>query len=225
MLIWTRQRLPIGIQSIFAILSASGIFFCPDTPRWYYARGRRAEGDQTLARLHGIYDHQHQEYDEYPAIRQIRDEIFHSIQIEAEEENRLSLISLIWDNTPLRVGRRVRISFMILSIQQMMGIDILVYYMTLIFAEVGISAFLSSLLAAVSLTVQFGGALVCVPTIEKIGRRYIMLWTAAGQACCMLIFVVMNGIQKKSLGTQWTAVGVMFIYLFMYGWGWVACPW
>lgn len=41
--------------------------------------------------------------------------------MEAEDENKLSLISLVWDNTELRVGRRIRISFLLLSIQQMMG--------------------------------------------------------------------------------------------------------
>lgn len=206
-------------------MSGSGIACCPDTPRWYYARGRVIEGDTTMARLHGVYEHQRQDYDDHPAIQAMKSEIFQSIQVEAEQENRLSLISLVWDNTPLRVGRRVRISFMILSIQQMMGIDILVYYMTLIFTQVGISTFLSSLLAAVALTVQFGGAITCVPTIERLGRRSIMLWTAVGQTFCMLIFVIMNGLKHKSLATQWTAVGIMFVYLFMYGWGWVACPW
>jgi uncharacterized membrane protein len=221
----TWQRFPIAIQSIFALVSASGILFCPDTPRWYYARDRLVEGDRTLARLHGVYEHQRQEYDDDPAIHAMKIEIFQSIQVEAEQENRLSWTSLVWDNTPLRVGRRVRISFMILSIQPMMGIDILVYYMTLIFTEVGISSFLSSLIAAVACTVQFGGALTCIPTIERLGRRSIMLWTATGQTFCMLIFVIMNGLKHRSLGTQWTAVAVMFVYLFLYGWGWVACPW
>jgi hypothetical protein len=41
--------------------------------------------------------------------------------MEAEDENKLSLLSLVWDNTELQVGRRIRISFLILSIQQMMG--------------------------------------------------------------------------------------------------------
>jgi hypothetical protein len=50
-----------------------------------------------------------------------RKEILTSIQMEAENENKLSLVSLVWDNTELRVGRRIRISFLILSIQQMMG--------------------------------------------------------------------------------------------------------
>lgn len=96
-------------------------------------------------------------------------DILRSIQMEAEDENKLSLLSLVWDNTELRVGRRIRISFLILSIQQMMGnqafgnpilvestlanedigINMLVYFSTRIFANIGLTSFMSQLLAAV----------------------------------------------------------------------------
>ncbi|CAK7237395.1 hypothetical protein SCUCBS95973_009944 [Sporothrix curviconia] len=219
-------RFPIGLQSLFAMIPAIGMFFCPDTPRWYYAKGREVEGDMTLARLHGVYNPAtplSEAHDQ--AIQLVKAEIMQSIQLEAEQENRLSWISLVWDNTPLRVGRRVRISFIILSIQQMMGIDIMVYYMTLIFTQVGLSAFLASLISAVCLTVQFGGALLCIPTIERMGRRNIMLLTSSVQSVCMLIFVVLEGMPHKTDATQWAAAGILFPYLFMYGWGWVTCPW
>lgn len=198
--------------------------FLPDTPRWYYARDRISEGDKTLARLYGLYQESSglQENQEMLALKE---DIMQSFQVEDTQDNRLTLLSLVWDNTPLRVGRRVRISFMILSIQQMNGINMLVYYMTMIFTEVGLSSFIASLLAAVALTVQWGGSLVCIPTIERIGRRKIMILTAGVQSCCMLVFVALNLIEEKTTATQWAAAMVMFPYLFMYGWGWVGCPW
>jgi Na+/melibiose symporter-like transporter len=217
--------MPVAIQSLFAIIAGTSISFCPDSPRWYYAKGRLLDGDQTLARLYGIYRADRQNYDDHFAMQETKSNIFQNLQLEAEQENRLSWVSLIWDNTPLRVGRRIRISFMILSIQQMMGIDILVYYLTLIFSQVGLSSFTSSLLAAISLTIQFGGSLLCIPTIERLGRRKIMLLTSSVQFCCMLVFVVLNGLPKKTAATEWAAAIIMLPYLFMYGWGWVACPW
>ncbi|KAL5363129.1 general substrate transporter [Aspergillus floccosus] len=218
-------RMPIAIQSIFAIMSAAGMVFCPDTPRWYYARRRIEEGDATLARFYGVYRDGTPDFQDYPELQSIKSDVMQNFEVETEEENRLTLLSLIWDNTPLRVGRRVRISFMILAIQQMNGINMLVYYMTLIFTEVGLSSFMASLLAAVSLTVQWGGSLVCIPTIERIGRRRIMIFTAIVETCCMLVFVVLNLIKHKTIAAQWTAAMIMFVYLFMYGWGWVGCPW
>ncbi|XHG09495.1 hypothetical protein AWENTII_012550 [Aspergillus wentii] len=220
--------MPIAIQSIFAFISGTGISFCPDTPRWYYARSRIEEGDQTLARLHGVYfpnTTSPTPGSDSTAMQTLKESIITSIRLEAEQENKLSWTSLIWDTTPLRVGRRVRISFMILSIQQMMGIDIIVYYMTLIFLQVGLSSFFASLLAAVALTIQFGGSLCCIPTIERVGRRKMMLYSAAAQSVCMLAFVLLNGVGRSTSATQWAAAIIMFPYLFMYGWGWVTCPW
>lgn len=219
------QRMPIAIQSIFAILSGTSMFFLPDSPRWYYIRDRIEEGDQTLSRLYGMYRKGITDYRDIPEIQAMKSTIMASFRVEEESENKLTWLSLIWDNTPLRVGRRVRISFMILGIQQSMGINILVYYMTRIFSEVGLSDFVASLIAALSLTVQWMGSWVCIPTIERIGRRRIMVLTASVETCCMLIFVVLNMIENKTDATRWAAAMIMFPYLFFYGWGWVGCPW
>lgn len=217
--------MPIAMQSIFSILSGVSMFFLPDTPRWYYVRGRTEEGDKTLARLYGIYRTGTIDYTGMPEVQEMKSTIMASFRVEEEAENKLTWLSLVWDNTPLRVGRRVRISFIILGIQQSMGINILVYYMTRIFSEVGLSDFMASLIAALSLTVQWLGSIVCVPTIERIGRRRIMIFTASIETCCMLIFVVLNMIENKTDATRWTAAMIMFPYLFFYGWGWVGCPW
>lgn len=35
---------------------------------------------------------------------------------------------LFWDNSPYQIGRRLRTSFLILFVQQLMGINMLVYF-------------------------------------------------------------------------------------------------
>lgn len=63
-------------------------------------------------------------------------------------------------------------------------------------------------------------------TIEKGGRRQIMLWTSGLLALFMLIFVVMINLgDKKSTATQWTAVASVVAYIFFFGYGWVGIPW
>jgi hypothetical protein len=90
--------------------------FLPDTPRWYYAKDMTEQGDDVLMRLHDAPLND-------PAVQDMKSEILASIALEDEEYNKFSVLSLIWDNTDLRAGRRIRISFMILSLQQMMGED------------------------------------------------------------------------------------------------------
>jgi MFS family permease len=107
-------RFPIAFQGFFAIISGGGMLFLPDTPRWYFAKGRIDEGDDVLRRL---WDRPLDD----PRVQAMKSEIMASIQLEDQEDNKFNFLDLIWDRSDLRAGRRIRVSFLILSIQQMMG--------------------------------------------------------------------------------------------------------
>lgn len=62
-------------------------------------------------------------------------------------------------------------------------------------------------------------------TIEKFGRRAIMLWSAVVLGISMLIFTVMIALPNPTLATQWTAIAFIIIYNLAFGYGWVGCPW
>lgn len=61
----------------------------PDTPRWYYAQNRHAEGDDVLARLHSSPL-------EHDSVQQQKREIIASLELEKHGDNKLSLISVVW---------------------------------------------------------------------------------------------------------------------------------
>ncbi|KAK5941733.1 hypothetical protein PMZ80_005684 [Knufia obscura] len=211
-------RFPIAFQAFFAVVSGLGMFFLPDTPRWYYAKGRNQEGDDVLSRLHD------RPLDD-PAVQEMKQEIMATIKLEEEEENKFNVLHLFWDTTDLRAGRRIRISFLVLSIQQMMGINLSVYYSTVVLAQIGLSAFLSQLLAAVMNTLFAAGTYFLPSTIERFGRRKIMIYSAIALTICMIIFVAMIGLKNPTKGTQWTAVAIVCIYNFIFGYGWIGVPW
>ena len=118
----------------------------------------------------------------------------------------------------------------------------LVYFSTRIFANTGLTSFMSQLLAAVMNTF-FAIGTYCKPrqplsvkhtltlpsvtpgTIEKFGRRAIMLWSAVVLGISMLIFTVMIALPNPTLATQWTAIAFVIIYNLAFGYGWVGCPW
>lgn len=100
------------MQACFSIFSAGGLIFLPDTPRWYYYRGRIAEADAVLARLHGLSE-------DHPTVQAQKNEVLASIN---EEDNaKFNFIELFWDNSDYQVGRRLRTSFLILFAQQFLG--------------------------------------------------------------------------------------------------------
>lgn len=84
------------------------MWFFPDTPRWYYAKGRPEQGDDALCRLTDLpLDH--------PKVQQTRREIFVAMEAELEAKSSLKwtqfLTSGITDKTPLRIVRRLCICF------------------------------------------------------------------------------------------------------------------
>lgn len=107
------------MQCCFAVFSLAGLIFLPDTPRWYYARGRVEEGDSVLARLHDVPT-------DDTKVTNMRKAIMNAI--EEEKRNRFDIKLLFWDNSDLQIGRRLRTSFLILFMQQLMGINMLVYF-------------------------------------------------------------------------------------------------
>lgn len=213
------------------------MFLLPDTPRWYYVRGRLEEGDEVLSRL---FDRPVLDSD----VQTMRESILESLELESEETKTLNPLDLFWDRTNLRVGRRLRIAFLILSVQQMMGtsnpfpsiccrpffssytgINVAVYYSVKIFAQIGLSSTLSQLLAAVMNTIFAIGSFFLPSTIEKFGRRNILMYSAGGLTICLSIFVAMIGSPGPTLAKQWVAVAAIIVYNFIFGYGWIGVCW
>lgn len=101
----------------------------------------------------------------------------------------------------------------------------MVYYSTLIFAQIGLSPFLSQLLAAVMMTIYAFGTYVLPRTIERCGRRFILLWSAVACTILMLIFVAMIGLEVQTLATRWTAVAAVILFTPVFGYSWIGIPW
>jgi MFS family permease len=107
-------RIPLAMQSCFAIFSTCLLAFLPDTPRWYYARGRFDEADRCLARLYALPV-------EHEQVQQVREEVLASLKEEESDSSSFNFWLLFWDNSELQFGRRLRTSFLILWAQQFLG--------------------------------------------------------------------------------------------------------
>lgn len=101
----------------------------------------------------------------------------------------------------------------------------MVYYATIILTNVGLSTFESQLLAAVMETCFALGTWPFPWTIEIFGRRKIMLWGAAASGLAMLIFIIMIGLPHQTKATEWTAVGCVIAWMFIFGYSWNGAPW
>ena len=84
------------------------MWFLPDTPRWYYARGRIDEGDAALAQLAD-------EDIDSPSVQETKKHIMTAIEIEGEANASINwkmfLTFGIIDETQLKTIRRLMICF------------------------------------------------------------------------------------------------------------------
>lgn len=212
-------RIPLAMQSCFAIFSAGLLSLLPDTPRWYYARNRHAEGDRVLARLYALPL-------EHDTVQSVRKDILSSLE-EEDSEEKISLWILFWDTTELQFGRRLRTSFLINWAQQFLGINMLVYFSTRIFLNLGYSDFLAGVLAGVLNTCFALASYPPIWYIEKVGRRAMMFWCAIGCGICMIVYVALTTLPqgKATFATNWTAVVFIILYEIVFGFGWLGTCW
>lgn len=84
---------------------------------------------------------------------------------------------------------------------------------------------LAQLLAAVMNTLFAAGTVPLVFTIERVGRRGVLLYSAIALTVCLSVFVAMIGLPDQTLATQWVAVAAIIVYNAVFGYGWIGVCW
>jgi MFS family permease len=100
-------RFPVAFQVVLSIASISVLWWLPDTPRRYYAKGREAEGDSGLERLHGGTVS--------PKIQQDKFEIFASVELENIGTASLHLKDFFWNTSEMQSARRIRTGMIVFA--------------------------------------------------------------------------------------------------------------
>lgn len=178
-------RLQLGSAFIPAVPLVVGIYFCPESPRWYIKKGRYDKAFQSLCRLRNT------------PLQAARDLYYIYAQILEESEiigksNYLSRFIELF--TIPRVRRATLASFTVMLAQQMCGINIIAFYSSTVFVNAG-AGHLQALLASFGFgLVNFVFAWPAVWTIDTYGRRALLLftfpqmaWTLLAAGLCFLI--------------------------------------
>ncbi|KAI4618931.1 hypothetical protein J4E83_005882 [Alternaria metachromatica] len=197
-------RLQLGSAFIPSFILMVGIFFCPESPRWLMKHGHIAKGYRSMARLRA-----------HPIIA-ARDYYYSYVIYETElaVARGAGYFDRMWDC--FRVPRIRRANYgasTVMIAQQMCGINIISFYSSTIFTQVGFTDD-QALYASLGY-----GALQVVSTIPTLflidtkGRRTLCMWTFP----FMCIFLLAGGLSLlNDSGSQAAQLGpiVLFIYLF-----------
>ncbi|EME44677.1 hypothetical protein DOTSEDRAFT_24674 [Dothistroma septosporum NZE10] len=208
-------RFPIALQILFAVVVIVGLRFLPESPRWLIAHDRFEEARAILQRLQ---------------LRSQSDTVSQDLAIihRAVEEERTAAARNHFKAMLKDEGQRFRYRTLLgiggQFMQQLSGINLITYYAPVIFQQsIGLSHNLSLLLAGFNGVAYFLSSLVPVWLLDRLGRRKLMLFAAAGQACCMAVLA--GTVSEGSRSAGLAAVVMLFLFNFFFAVGLLAIPW
>ena len=170
-------RLQLGSAMIPALPLLIGVYFCPESPRWYIKKGRYADAFRSLCRLRNT------------PLQSARDLYYIHAQIQEEADiiGKSNYVTRFIELFTIpRVRRATGASFTVMLAQQMCGINIIAFYSSTVFVNAGADN-LTALLASFGFgLVNFVFAWPAVWTIDTWGRRALLLFTFPNMAWTLL---------------------------------------
>ncbi len=183
-------RIPIGLQFIWGAVLALGLFFLPDSPRYYVKKGKLDKARAVLVRLRG-----------QPADSNYIEVELAEIVANAEYERSLMpsdtwfgswaacFSGSLWTaNSNLR---RTILGTSLQMMQQWTGVNFIFYYSTPFLASTHAisSPFLISMIFTI---VNVCSTPISFYTVERFGRRPLLICGAAGMLICQFMVAIIG---------------------------------
>jgi len=192
---WRWMFASAALPSVLFMLT---LLLVPESPRWLLGRGRDAEALGTLTRLNGPV-----------AAAAEAEEIQAALAAERGEQASL--------RQP-RLRRPLRIAVVLAVLQQITGINTILYYGSIIFTEhSGQSA--TSAIGANALIggINFAGTVVALFIIDRVGRKPLLLFASGGMALALGALVV--ALQLHAPGPLLLGLIMLYVACFAVGLG------
>ncbi|KAI4155122.1 MAG: hypothetical protein LQ340_001196 [Diploschistes diacapsis] len=198
-------RLPIACQMIFAFIAIFMVFGCPESPRYCYKMGRK---DEALRILCDVYDREPDD----PNIQREQEEIFEVLNIEAGEYKWRN----IFKQDRVQTGKRVLLAYGMQFMNQVGGINLVVYFVpTALQENVGLSRNLSLILGGCIQTMFVVGSFFPAFFSDRFGRRRLMIVGSFALGICMMMISVLLSFEGTSVGQKTSTASVAFFFLYM----------
>ncbi|KAG5917245.1 hypothetical protein E4U61_002891 [Claviceps capensis] len=205
-------RFPLAFQIVFCVFILCFVLSLPESPRWLVLKGRDDEAREVIAAIAEVEDSDKYVDNEFRAIK------------ETVSEMSQGRYSDLFARDKNRTLHRTIIAYVNQMFQQISGINLITYYAATIYRGLGMSPFMSRLLAALNGTEYFIASWPSVFLVERVGRRKLMLFGAIGQALTMAILAGV-GSQKDNTACQIAGIVFLFVFNTFFAVGWLGMTW
>ncbi|TPX22908.1 hypothetical protein DIZ76_014789 [Coccidioides immitis] len=225
-----RWRFPIAFQIIPLLILFAAVWFFPESPRWLVKMGHEEEARYILGRLRG------DEGEDVARAEAEFQDIKHVAELERTLSYSTSYFSMFTGRTTgkLHLGRRVELVVWLQIMQEWVGIAGVTIYAPTIFRIAGFDAMKSQWISGLNNIFYMISTLICVFTLDRIGRRWTLYWGSTGQGIAMFLAggfarLAINateaGDASKASRYGAAAAAMIFIFTFVFGATWLTVPW
>jgi sugar porter (SP) family MFS transporter len=216
-------RTPIVLQVVFGAVTAIMLFGLPESPRYLMAKDRKEEALEILAILEGE--------DQNSASVQGQ---FKNIQAALDFSRSSANGGAVTWRDYFRGGRqqtfrRLALGYGIQMMQQLTGINAVIFYSAYLLENVlNLERELSLIVGGCTGLTFFVFTFIPIFFIDRWGRRMPLMLGAAGQAIAMAVIAVCVKLSLEDNNKAAGTAGVIFVmvYIATYsGFAWVATPW
>ncbi|CAK5281027.1 unnamed protein product [Mycena citricolor] len=230
-------RLCLAGQGIPALLLAGLTLTLPYTPRWLVRKGRHAQALETLAWLRNMPPDSEIVQLEFVEIQaeamfeaEVTAERFpHLLGKGAGKELKLQIAQFGELFATKHMFKRTAVACLTQFFQQMTGIDAIVYYAPTIFQSLGLPGHTVSLLAAGVIGVVFViSTLPAIATIDRIGRRPLLIVGGAGMAAMLILVAALSATYQprwENTAAAWSTAVFLWLYVAFFGMSWGPVSW
>ncbi|OCT45448.1 High-affinity glucose transporter [Cladophialophora carrionii] len=232
-------RLPFLLQIIPAIVLGIAVLFIPFSPRWLVSKGRDREALAALVKLRRVPADDPRLQAEWYDIRAevaFHKEVAQKRHPELGLQGRRSRLSAIKLELTayadcFRQGywRRTMVGIGLMFFQQFVGINALIYYSPSLFESMNVTYNMRLVLSGVLNVTQLVGVSTSLYTMDRFGRRPLLLIGSVFMTVSHAIIAVLVGLyygnwdDHKDKG--WVAVAFLFLYMLAFGCTWGPVPW
>ncbi|ORY85193.1 general substrate transporter [Neocallimastix californiae] len=207
-----------NICTLFQVVPGLGLAllmcFLPKSPRWLCSKDRDEEAVEVLAKLNAASTSDELVQSELKAIQE---------DVAATRAAGSSSFGELF--SPV-IRRRTFITFLMQLFQQWTGINVIMYYQSQIYGEIGFTKFMSTVvLPIINNFVNFVSTFPGMWGIERLGRKTLLVIGSL----MMMVFHISTwafSTQTKNGKTwQYLAVASIFLMVFSFAWTWGPVPW
>ncbi|XP_049406004.1 sugar transport protein 13-like isoform X2 [Solanum stenotomum] len=207
-------RLSLGLAGFPAVLLTLGALFVVETPNSLIERGYLEEGKEVLRKIRGT-DNIEPEFLELVEASRVAKEVKHPFRNLLQRKNRPQLI----------------ISVALQIFQQFTGINAIMFYAPVLFSTLGFGNSAALYSAVITGAVNVLSTVVSVYSVDKLGRRILLLEAGVQMLLSQIIIAIILGIKvtdtSDNLSHGWGIFVVVMIctYVSAFAWSWGPLGW